>query len=51
MNAVKRKRRVNRVFIELAYRPKAAFCALKMAVILSEVSVDEYTMEVDILPV
>jgi hypothetical protein len=51
MNAVKRMRRVNKVFIELTYKPKATFCALKMAVILSEVRVDEYTMEVAILPV
>ena len=31
--------------------PNAPFCALNKAVILSEVSVDEYTMEVANLPV
>jgi hypothetical protein len=36
INAVSRKRRVRRDFIELAYKPKAAFWALKMEVMSAD---------------
>jgi hypothetical protein len=36
INAVSRKRRVRRVFIELVYKPKAAFWALKMEVMSAD---------------
>jgi hypothetical protein len=36
INAVSRKRRVRRDFIELVYKPKAAFWALKMEVMSAD---------------